>query len=87
MKKIRTRRLKPTIRMVSSVINGSKRGNGIADDARGRDQEVGTPEDSPEDIGKAQAGNPAIGKQIIKNEPQLAPQPEIGRVSLVMAEG
>ena len=78
--------MKPMIRAAISVISGSKRGNGIVGDALGMDQEVGTREDGPEDIGKAQTGNPAIGKQIIKSELRPALQLEIGRMSSAMAE-
>ena len=86
MKKIRMRRLRPTIRVAISAISGSKRGNGMVDGALGKGQEAGTREDGPEDIGKAQTGNPAIGKQIIKSELRPALQLEIGRVSSAMAE-
>ena len=73
-------------------ISGSKRGNGMVDDAPGTDQEVGMDqevgirEDGPVDIGKIRIGNPAIGRPAAKSGPRPAMRPLIGRTSLATAE-
>ena len=92
MKKKRMREMKLTTKKAISEINGSKRGNGIVDDAPGMDQEVGMDqgtgirEDGPVDIRKVRIGDPEIGRPATKGGPQPTRQPLIGRMSLATAE-